>query len=50
VKKLAGVIENYSKFEVCMVVTVVQAEGVNQREIHRKLVFMKPLNEKDQGN
>jgi hypothetical protein len=35
---MAGRIENYSKFEVCMVVRFLQAEGVSQSEIHRRLV------------
>jgi hypothetical protein len=35
---MASVIENYSKFEACMVVRFLQAEGVSQSEIHRRLV------------
>jgi hypothetical protein len=37
---MAGVIENYSKFEVCMVIRFLQAGGVSQSKIHRGLVFM----------
>jgi hypothetical protein len=35
---MASVIENYSKFEVRGVVRFLQAEGVSQSEIHRRLV------------
>jgi transposase len=35
---MAGVIENYSKFEVYAVARFLQAEGVSQSEIHRRLV------------
>jgi hypothetical protein len=35
---MAGVIENYSKFEVRTVVRFLQAGGVSQSEIHRRLV------------
>jgi hypothetical protein len=31
------VIENYSKFEVCKVVRLLQAEGLSESEIHRRL-------------
>jgi hypothetical protein len=32
-----GVIENYSKFEVCSVVRVLQAKGVSQSKIHMQV-------------
>jgi transposase len=35
---MAGVIENYSKFEVRAVVRFLHAEGVSQSEIHHRLV------------
>jgi hypothetical protein len=35
---MAGVIKNYSKFEVHAVVRLLQAEGASQSEIHRRLV------------
>jgi hypothetical protein len=35
---MAGVIENYFKFEVGAVVRFLQAEEVSQSEIHRRLV------------
>jgi hypothetical protein len=35
---MAGVIENYSKFEVRAVVRFWQVEGVSQSEIHRRLM------------
>jgi hypothetical protein len=35
---MASVIENYSKFEVCVVNIFLQAEGVSQNEIHHSLV------------
>jgi hypothetical protein len=35
---MASVIENYSKFEVFMVVRFLQAQGASQSEIHRRLV------------
>jgi hypothetical protein len=35
---MAGVIENYSKFEVRSVVRFLQAEGVGQSKSHRRLV------------
>jgi hypothetical protein len=35
---MEGVIENYSKSEVRAVVRFLQAEGVSEREIHRRLV------------
>jgi hypothetical protein len=37
--RLAGVIENNSEFEVCMVVRFLRAEGVSESEIHCRLVF-----------
>jgi hypothetical protein len=37
---MAPVIENYSKFEIRLVVRLLQAEGVIQREIHRRLVIV----------
>jgi hypothetical protein len=36
--KMAGVIENYSKFEVRPVVRFLQTEGVSQSEIQHRLV------------
>jgi hypothetical protein len=36
---MARVLENYSKFEFRTVVKFFQAEGLSQREIHRRLVF-----------
>jgi hypothetical protein len=36
--KMAGVIENYFKFETRAVARLFQAEGVSECEIHRKLV------------
>jgi hypothetical protein len=38
VNKMAGVVDNYSKFEVRVVVRFLQAEGVSQSEIHLRLV------------
>jgi hypothetical protein len=38
--KIAGVTENYFKFEVQTVVTFLQAEEVSRREICHRLVFM----------
>jgi hypothetical protein len=35
---MAGVIENYSKFEVCTVVGFLQPEGVGRSEIQRRLL------------
>jgi hypothetical protein len=35
---MAGAFENYSKFEVSMVVRFLQAEGMSQSKIHRRLV------------
>jgi hypothetical protein len=35
---MTGVTENYSKSEVRAVVRFLQAEGVSQREIHRRLL------------
>jgi hypothetical protein len=35
---MVDVIENYSKFEVRAVVRFLQALGLNQNEIHRRLV------------
>jgi hypothetical protein len=35
---MANVIKNDSKFVVCMVIRFMQAEGVNQSEIHSWLV------------
>jgi hypothetical protein len=35
---MAEIIENYSKFEVHVVVRSLQTEGVSQSEIHRRLV------------
>jgi hypothetical protein len=35
---MASVIEHYSKFEVCAVVSFLQAQGVSQSKIHRMLV------------
>jgi hypothetical protein len=35
---MAGVMENYSKFEVCAVIWFLQAEGVSQSEIHCRSV------------
>jgi hypothetical protein len=35
---MADVIENYSKFEVCTVVRLLQAEEVSQSEIQHRLV------------
>jgi transposase len=35
---MADVIENYSKFDVRAVLRFLQAEGVSQREIHRRFV------------
>jgi hypothetical protein len=35
---MAGVIENYSKFEVRAVVRFLQADGVSQSEVHLRLV------------
>jgi hypothetical protein len=37
-KKVAGVIENYSKFEIRTMVRLSQAERMSQSEIHRRLV------------
>jgi hypothetical protein len=37
---MASVIENYSKFEVNVMVRCLQAEGVSQSENHHILVFM----------
>jgi hypothetical protein len=34
--KKASVIENYLKFEVCMLVRVLQAERLSDSEIHRR--------------
>jgi hypothetical protein len=36
--KLAGVIENYSKFWVCAVLRFLQAETVGQSKIHHRIV------------
>jgi hypothetical protein len=36
--KMAGVIENYSKFEVLAVDRSLQVEGMSQSEIHRRSV------------
>jgi hypothetical protein len=57
---MAGVTENYSKFEVCVVVRFLQAEGIIS-EIHHNLMSVyswntfwnqavKPLNEGDQDD
>jgi hypothetical protein len=35
---MTSVIENYSKFEAHAVVQFLQAQGVSQSEIHRRLV------------
>jgi hypothetical protein len=34
---MAGVIENYSMFEARAMIRFLQAQGMSQREIHRKL-------------
>jgi hypothetical protein len=32
------VVENYPKFEACMLITFLQAEGMGQSKIHHRLV------------
>jgi hypothetical protein len=36
--EMAAVIENYCESEVCTVFKVLQPEGMNQNEVHRRLV------------
>jgi hypothetical protein len=45
---MANVIENYSKFEIHVVVRFLQAEGVSQSESLKNC--MKPINERDQDD